>query len=286
MKPYTYIPALTFEPSTEEDKEKERVEQVERGEREEQKERVKGEEAVADPFWFCGRPSEMVEEEEIMEEGEVAMVEGEEVVKGEEEEEEDTWSWFLLADRPFLDMDFEVMDQLLEMLKMEEEQPDTSTVPELSSFPIPDRTSAPSLPGPEDSKRTTRASTTRLALERVMNSVATAHEATAHLDTIQKGVSVKTFSETAVTLLLFYKVEDEAVLRTAATGLVAAFPVQPDDYVAAGLAAYRHSAAYSLGPYQQLLTCPSLLFTSWWGPSLHSLLAHVTKLEEAALAAL
>ena len=105
-------------------------------------------------------------------------------------------------------------------------------------------------------------------MDLIMDSVATAHETTDHLETIHPGISVKMFMETAVTLLLSYEVEDEAILRTAATGLVA----------------HRHSRGLAL--YQQLFTCPSLLSTSWWGPTLHSLLAHVTELEEAALAAL
>ena len=116
-------------------------------------------------------------------------------------------------------------------------------------------------------------------MDLIMDSVATAHETTDHLETIHQGISVKMFSETAVTLLLSYEVEDEAILRTAATGLV-----EPDDTGAVGLAAHRQSGG--LSPYRQLFTCPSLLSSSWWGPSLHSLLAHVTQLEESDLAAL
>ena len=105
-------------------------------------------------------------------------------------------------------------------------------------------------------------------MDLIMDSVATAHETNDHLETIHPGISVKMFTETAVTLLLSYEVEDEAILRTAATGLVA----------------HRHSRGLAL--YQELFTCPSLLSTSWWGPTLHSLLAHVTELEQAAMAAL
>ena len=149
-------------------------------------------------------------------------------------------------------------------------------------------------------------STTRLFHGRMLGSAATFHEGTcwghvatfledgtALLETIHKRVSVKAFSETAVTLLHHYQVEDEATLHTAATGLVASIPVNPDivrvnmadNYVIPGLAEDQDSG---LCPYQQLFTCPSLLSSSSspWSPRLQPLLALLDNLEEAALAAL
>ena len=70
------------------------------------------------------------------------------------------------------------------------------------------------------------------------------HKAMAQKETIHKDVSVQMFSETAVTLLLSYKAEDEAALRYAATGL----------------------GSGSLGPYQQLFTSFFSRWPSWRRP--------------------
>ena len=91
------------------------------------------------------------------------------------------------------------------------------------------------------------------------------HEAMAQKETIHKDVSVQMFSETAVSLLLSYKVEDETALRYAATGL----------------------GSGSLGPFQQLFTTSYSCY-SWWDYNymIRPLLDQVAELEDAALAAL
>ena len=107
-------------------------------------------------------------------------------------------------------------------------------------------------------------------LGRYMEAEAELHESLAQMDNIHEGVSVKMFSDTAVSLLLSYKVEDETILRSAATGLVA-------------------KASSCLGPYKKLFTYPSLLSPKFWDHhslSLSSQLYKVTQLEEPAMAAL